>query len=84
MSLYCEKNENKQKEAGFGPFLKKKRFSSDRGLGGRVFTSTAEVCGSNPDISKIYTEHLFTVNCIEKTTIKKKEAKNGPFKKTIG
>ena len=29
----------------------------------------------------IFIEHLFTVNCIEKTKIKKKEAGNGPFKK---
>ena len=35
-----------------------------------------EVCGSNPVISKIYIEHLFTVS-IEKT---KKEAGNGPLK----
>ena len=33
-----------------------------------------EVCGLNPVIGKIYIEHLFTVNCIEKTKIKKKEA----------
>ena len=26
-----------------------------------------------------FIEHLFTVNCIEKTKIKKKEAGNGPF-----
>ena len=31
-----------------------------------------EVHGSNPVIGKIYVEHLFTVNCIEKTKIKKK------------
>ena len=30
-----------------------------------------------------FIEHLFTVNCIEKTKIKKKEAGNGPFKKRI-
>ena len=28
-----------------------------------------------------FIEHLFTVNCIEKTKLKKKEAGNGPFKK---
>ena len=33
-----------------------------------------EVHGLNPVISKIYIEHLFTVNCIEKTKINK----NGP------
>ena len=38
-----------------------------------------EVHGSIPVIGKIYIEHLFTVNCIEKTKIKKKEAGNGPF-----
>ena len=31
-----------------------------------------EVHGSNRVIDKIYIEHLFTVNCIEKTKIKKK------------
>ena len=29
-----------------------------------------------------FIEHLFTVNCIEKAKIKKKEAGNGPFKKS--
>ena len=37
-----------------------------------------EVHGSNPVIGKIF-QHLFTVNCIEKTKIKKKGAGNGPF-----
>ena len=32
----------------------------------------SEVCGSNPVFGKIHIEHLFTVNCIEKTKIKKK------------
>ena len=31
-----------------------------------------EVRGSNPFNGKIYIEHLFTINCIEKTKIKKK------------
>ena len=39
-----------------------------------------EVHGSNPVIGKIYIKH-FTVNCIEKTKIKKKQAGNGPFLK---
>ena len=30
-----------------------------------------------------FIEHLFTVNCIEKAKIKKKEAGNGPFKKVL-
>ena len=30
-----------------------------------------EVRGSNPVIDKTYIEHLLTVNCIEKTKIKK-------------
>ena len=30
-----------------------------------------------------FIEHLFAVNCIEKTKIKKKEAENGPFLKKI-
>ena len=42
---------------------------------------TTEIISSNPVINKIYIEHLFTVNCIENTKIKKKEAGNGPFKK---
>ena len=32
----------------------------------------SKVRGSNLVIGKIYIEHLFTVNCIEKTKIKKK------------
>ena len=37
-----------------------------------------EVRGSNPVIGKnLYIEQLFTVNCIEKTKIKEKEAVNG-------
>ena len=43
-----------------------------------------EVFGSNPVIGKIlYIENLFTLNCIEKTKIKKKEAGKGQFKKTL-
>ena len=38
-----------------------------------------DVHGSNPVIGKIYIEHLFSVNCIEKTKIKKKEAGNCPL-----
>ena len=41
--------------------------------------SIPEVRVSNPVIGQIYIEHLFTVNCIKKTKIKKKEAGNGPF-----
>ena len=37
----------------------------------------------NPVIGKIYIEHVFTVNCIEKTKIKEKEAGNGAFLKNI-
>ena len=41
-----------------------------------------EVRGSIPVIGKkIYIEHLFIVNCIEKTKIKEKEGGNGPFLK---
>ena len=46
----------------------------------RADTSIPEVHGSNPVIGQIYIEHLFTVNCIKKTKIKKKEAGNGPLK----
>ena len=41
-----------------------------------------EVCSSNPLIGKIYIEH-FTVNCIEKTKNKEKEAGNGQFFKKV-
>ena len=43
-----------------------------------------EVHSSNPVISKIYIEHLFTINCKEKTKINKKRPemaqKTGPVK----
>ena len=43
-----------------------------------------DVHGSNLAIVKnLNIEHLFTVNCIEKTKIKEKEAGNGPFLKTL-
>ena len=38
-----------------------------------------EVHGSNPVLDKICIENLFTVNCIEKTKIRKKETGNGSF-----
>ena len=42
-----------------------------------------EVRSSNPVIGKnLHIEHLFNVNCIEKTKIKEKEAGNGPLKNT--
>ena len=34
-------------------------------------------------IQSTFIEHLFIVNCVEKTNIKKIEAGNGPFKKTF-
>ena len=37
--------------------------------------------GWNPVIGKIYIEHLFTVNCIEKTKIKKKRSGMAHFLK---
>ena len=40
---------------------------------------TSVVRSSNPVISKFYIEHLCTVNCVEKTKIKK----NGPLKITL-
>ena len=46
---------------------------------------TPEIRGSNPVIGKLLYRTfncLSTVNCIEKTKIKKKEVGNGPFKKT--
>ena len=41
-----------------------------------------EVRGSNPVIGK-HLNRTFTVNCIEKTKIKEKEAGNGPFLKDM-
>ena len=35
-------------------------------------------------IGEISIEHLITVNCIEKTKIKQKESRNGPFMKSPG
>ena len=43
-----------------------------------------EVRGSNPVIGKIYMEHLFPVNCIEKTKIKKEAGNVAFFKKNRG
>ena len=40
---------------------------------------TPGVRSSNPVISKIYIEHLFTVNCIEKTKIKEKRGREWPI-----
>ena len=37
-----------------------------------------EISGSNPDLGEITTEHLFTVNFIEKTK-RENEAGNGPL-----
>ena len=42
---------------------------------------TTEICSLNPVIGRISIEHLFIVNCIEETKIKKKEEWNGPLKK---
>ena len=38
-----------------------------------------EVRVANPVIGKINIEHLFTVNCIEKTEIKKRPGKRLPY-----
>ena len=38
---------------------------------------TTEVLGSNSIIGEIFI-HVFTINCIEKTKLKKKEAGKGP------
>ena len=42
-----------------------------------------EVRGSTPDIRQNFIEHLFIINCIEKTIIINKEAGNGPLLKKI-
>ena len=45
---------------------------------------TPEVHGSNPVIVKLlYVEHLCTVNCFEKTKIKKKRLVMAHFKKSL-
>ena len=46
---------------------------------GRVVAYNTEVCGSNLDISKIYMNHLFTVDCIEKVKIKRKRGREWPM-----
>ena len=38
---------------------------------------TPEVHGSNQSLANFYEEHLFPVNCIEKTKMNEKEAWNG-------
>ena len=43
----------------------------------------SEVRGSNPVIDKFYIEHLFTVNCIEKTKIKEKRPGMAHFLKKM-
>ena len=43
-----------------------------------------EVCSSNPVIAKIYIEQLFSINCIEKTQIKKKRPGMAHLKKSLG
>ena len=45
--------------------------------------STPEVLSLNPVISFFYIEHVFSVNCMEKTKIKKREAGKGPFKTNL-
>ena len=42
-----------------------------------------EVCSSNPVIGKKYIEHLITVNCVEKTKMKKKRPGLALFKKIL-
>ena len=54
------------------------RPGSGCGSVGRASFPKAEVCSSNPVIGEI----LFIINCIEKKKIKKKEAGNGPLKKS--
>ena len=62
-------------------------FLKDVGSGcgsvGRAVASDPEVCGSNPVIGKIYIEHLFTVNCIEKIKMKKRGRKWPTLKKSF-
>ena len=43
----------------------------------------SEVRGSNPVIANFYMEHMFTVNCIEKTKIKEKSPVMAHFLKTM-
>ena len=61
LSTVCWRDENKEKEAGYGPFLKKR----GRKVDAQVATPsllTPEVPSLNPVIVKIYIEHLSTVN----------------------
>ena len=42
-----------------------------------------EVHGSNSVIAEFLSDNVFTVNCIEKMKQRKKEAGNGPLKKSL-
>ena len=44
---------------------------------------TPEVCSLSPVIGNLHIANILTINCIEKTKIKKKEAGNGLFKKNL-
>ena len=44
---------------------------------------TLEIRGSNPVIGKTFIKHLFTVNCVEKTKIKKKRPGMAHLKKIV-
>ena len=57
LSTVCWRDENKEKEAGYVPFLKKRGRKVDA-----PSLLTPEVPSLNPVIVKIYIEHLSTVN----------------------
>ena len=52
---------------------------SGSGSVGRAVASNARGLRLESSHRQTFIEHLFTVNCVEKTKIKKKEAGNGPF-----
>ena len=49
------------------------------GLAGRAVASDTSDPRFKSSHRQTFIEHLFSVNCVEKTKIKKKEAGNGPF-----
>ena len=77
----CGKDEKTKKRPGLAHFKRCLIWAAVVAQLAERLLLTPEVCGSNPVIGKIYNEHLFNVNCVEKTKIKKKVTRNGQLKK---
>ena len=56
---------------------------SGRGSVGRAVVSDTRYPWSLSSHRQTFVDHLVTVNCVEKTKIKEKEAVNGPFLKDL-